>query len=155
MFYLSPLIRENGNADSEFFDSMAPPNMPSTLRQESKQTDDSPNSQTSGPFARLLSCLDRRPSREHSIGSSFFGDTDSTNTEDIQGLTRETSNDWQAHGLGISQVPIGTYFRILDSLICIFFESQNMFDSLTGGPCLTAQRLTEDGNTDSGTIDRN
>ena len=85
--------------------SMIPPNMPSALRRESKQAEDSPSSQSSGPFARLLNGLDRRPSREHSIGSSFFGDTDSTNTEDIPGLTRETSHDWQAHGLGISQAP--------------------------------------------------
>ena len=79
--------------------SMPPPSMPSALRQESKHTEDSPNSVTSGPFARLLGNLDRRPSREHSIGSSWFGDTDSTNTEDIPGMTRETSNDWHAHGL--------------------------------------------------------
>lgn len=85
--------------------SMPPPKAPSTLRHESKHTEDSPSSQSSGPFARLLETLDRRPSREHSIGSSFFGDTDSTNTEDIPRRTRETSNDWQNHGLGISQGP--------------------------------------------------
>lgn len=86
--------------------SMPPPKVPSTLRLETKHTEDSPSSQSSGPFARLLGTLDRGPSREHSIGSSFFGDTDSTNTEDIPGLTRESSSDWQNHGLGISQGPL-------------------------------------------------
>lgn len=84
---------------------MPPPKVPSTLRQESKHMEDSPSSQSSGPFARLIGTLDRRPSRQHSIGSSFFGDTDSTNTEDIPGLTRETSSEWQTHGLGISHEP--------------------------------------------------
>lgn len=78
---------------------------PSSLRQESKHVEDSPNSQTSGPFARLIGGLNGRPSREHSIGSSFFGDTDSTSTEDIPGLMPESSNEWQHHGLGISQGP--------------------------------------------------
>ena len=80
-------------------------NPPSSLRQESKNTEDSPSSQSSGPFARLTGGLDRRPSREHSIGSSFFGDTDSTNTEDIPAIMRESSNEWQNRGLGISQGP--------------------------------------------------
>lgn len=78
-------------------------NPPSSLRQESKHNDDSPSSQSSGPFARLIGA--GRPSREHSIGSSFYGDTDSTNTEDTSALMRDTSNDWQNHGLGISQGP--------------------------------------------------
>lgn len=78
---------------------------PSSLRQESKRTEDSPSSQSSGPFARLIGGINGRPSREHSIGSSFFGDTDSTNTEDIPAIMREPSNEWQNHGLGISQDP--------------------------------------------------
>lgn len=73
-------------------------NPPSALRQESKTVEDSPSSQSSGPFARLIGS---RPSREHSIGSSFFGDTDSTNTEDIPAIMREPSNEWQNQGLGI------------------------------------------------------
>ena len=78
---------------------------PSSLRQESKNTDDSPSSQSSGPFARFVGGIKGRPSREHSIGSSFFGDTDSTNTEDTPAITRESTNEWQNHGLGISQAP--------------------------------------------------
>lgn len=74
------------------------PKPPSALRQESKHAEDSPSSQSSGPFARLIGS---RPSREHSIGSSFFGDTDSTNTEDIPAIIREPSNEWHNHGLGI------------------------------------------------------
>lgn len=78
-------------------------NPPSSLRQESKNTGDSPSSQSSGPFARLIGGIVQRPSREHSIGSSFFGDTDSTNTEDLPVILSESSNEWQNHGLGISQ----------------------------------------------------
>ena len=76
--------------------------IPSGLRQESRQVEDSPSSQSSGPFAST-SALYRRSSREHSISSSFFGDTDSTNTEDIPVIIGRPSNDWPSNnGLGIS-----------------------------------------------------
>ena len=74
---------------------------PSGLRKESRHVEDSPSSQSSGPFAQGLY---RRPSREHSIGSSFFGDTDSTNTDDIPVVIGRPSDDWPAStGLGISE----------------------------------------------------
>lgn len=79
---------------------------PSGLRQESRHTEDSPSSQSSGPFAPLPGPY-RRSSREHSIGSSsFFGDTDSTNTEDAPMIVGRQSQDWPANnGLGISEDP--------------------------------------------------
>lgn len=76
--------------------------IPSGLRQESHQTEDSPSSQSSGPFAHIPGSLYRVNSREHSIGSSFFGDTDSTNTEDIPVIIGRQSDDWSTNGLGIS-----------------------------------------------------
>ena len=72
---------------------------PSGLRQESRHAEDSPSSQSSGPFAQNLVY---RNSRQHSIGSSFFGDTDSTNTEDVPVIVARQSNEWQEGGLGIT-----------------------------------------------------
>ena len=74
-------------------------NVPSGLRQESIHTEDSPSSQSSGPFAQNLTY---RNSRQHSIGSSLFGDTDSNNTEDVPVIVGRQSNDWQNNGLCIS-----------------------------------------------------
>ncbi|KAL8865872.1 MAG: hypothetical protein Q9174_006645 [Haloplaca sp. 1 TL-2023] len=73
---------------------------PSNLRQESRHAEDSPSSQSSGPFTQNLVY---RNSRQHSIGSSFFGDTDSTNTEDIPVIVSGSkSQEWQEGGLGIT-----------------------------------------------------
>lgn len=80
--------------------------IPSGLRQESRHNEDSPSSQSSGPFGQRPG-LYQRPSREHSIGSSFFGDTDSTNTEDIPVIVGRQSDDWASNnGLGISEADL-------------------------------------------------
>ena len=79
-------------------------NMPSGLRQESRHTEDSPSSQSSGPFTRIPGSY-KPTSREHSIGSSFFGDTDSTNTEDQSVIVGRPSDDWHDNALGISEEP--------------------------------------------------
>jgi len=77
--------------------------IPSGLRQESRHFEDSPSSQSSGPFAHMPS-LCKQSSREHSLGSSLFGDTDSTNTEDIPVIISGQSDDWASiSGLGISE----------------------------------------------------
>ena len=77
--------------------------IPSGLRKESRHVEDSPSSQSSGPFTHVGG-LYKQPSREHSIGSSFFGDTDSTNTEDIPLVIGRPSDDWPSStGLGISE----------------------------------------------------
>ena len=81
-------------------------NVPSNLRKESHHVEDSPSSQSSGPFAHGSGSLYRVSSREHSIGSSFFGDTDSTNTEDV--TISQHSQDWLANGLGISEESLPT-----------------------------------------------
>ncbi|KAI4190256.1 MAG: hypothetical protein LQ346_004960 [Caloplaca aetnensis] len=75
---------------------------PSGLRQESRHAEDSPSSQSSGPFTQNLVY---RNSRQHSIGSSFFGDTDSTNTEDNIPVivSGSKAHEWQeGGGLGIT-----------------------------------------------------
>ena len=75
----------------------------SGLRRESRRSEDSPSSQSSGPFSQVPG-LRKRSSREHSIGSSFFGDTDSTNTEDIPLIVGRQSDEWTPNkGLGISE----------------------------------------------------
>ena len=79
--------------------------IPSNLRRESRQAEDSPSSQSSGPFTHLPG-LYKSSSREHSIGSSFYGDTDSTNTEDIPVIIGRQSDDWAPNNaLGISEDP--------------------------------------------------
>ncbi|KAL8951124.1 MAG: hypothetical protein Q9222_002868 [Ikaeria aurantiellina] len=77
---------------------------PSGLRQESRHAEDSPSSQSSGPFTQNLVY---RNSRQHSIGSSFFGDTDSTNTEDNPVIVSGKGHEWQegVGGLGITSPP--------------------------------------------------
>ncbi|KAL8780999.1 MAG: hypothetical protein Q9194_000601 [Teloschistes cf. exilis] len=72
---------------------------PSGLRQESRHAEDSPSSMSSGPFAQSMVYGN---SRQHSIGSSFFGDTDSTNTEDIPVIVSGKPQEWQEGGLGIT-----------------------------------------------------
>ncbi|KAL9021250.1 MAG: hypothetical protein Q9185_001534 [Variospora sp. 1 TL-2023] len=75
---------------------------PSGLRQESRHAEDSPTSQSSGPFTQNMIY---RNSRQHSIGSSFFGDTDSTNTEDNIPVivSGGKPHEWQeGGGLGIT-----------------------------------------------------
>ena len=86
----------------------------SSLRQESRQSkDDSPSSQSSGPFSHVPG-LYNPASREHSIGSSFFGDTDSANTDDssradIPVIIGRQSDDWAPNnGLGITEDPSST-----------------------------------------------
>ena len=92
---------------------MAAQAVPSGLRQEARQAEDSPSSQTSGPFTHLPS-LYKSSSREHSIGSSFFGDTDSTNTEDIPVIVGRQSDDWApSNALGISEDLPGTFDKNL------------------------------------------
>lgn len=95
---------------------------PSSLRQESRQQkDDSPSSQSSGPFSHIPG-LYNHPSREHSIGSSFFGDTDSTNTDDnnnnridIPVILGRQSDDWVPNNaLGITEDPATTSATFID-----------------------------------------
>lgn len=77
--------------------------IPSGLRQESRHVEDSPSSQSSGPFTHVPG-LYKGSSREHSIGSSFYGDTDSNNTEDVPVIIGRQSDDWASNGgLGISE----------------------------------------------------
>lgn len=90
--------------------------VPSGLRQESHHTEDSPSSQSSGPFAHRSGSIFRASSREHSIGSSsIFGDTDSTNTEDLPSITGKPADAWPPFGLGISEAkPISQNFTPQD-----------------------------------------
>jgi serine/threonine-protein kinase RIM15 len=82
---------------------------PSGLRQESTRQEDSPTSNSSG-FAAVPSGSYRGSSREDSISSSFFGDTESRAGEDVPVIiARHNADDWRERdiaramsGLGIS-----------------------------------------------------
>ena len=78
---------------------------PSGLRQESHPSEDSPSSQSSGPFARMPGISYRAPSREESVGSSsFYGDMDSTMSDGAVIISQQ-SDEWSGHGLGITEEP--------------------------------------------------
>lgn len=73
---------------------------PSGLRQESLRLDDSPTSGSSG-YANMPAGSFRGSSREDSISSSMFGDSESVVVEDVPvGLHRQGTGDWVDKGLG-------------------------------------------------------
>jgi serine/threonine-protein kinase RIM15 len=76
--------------------------MPSGLRQESLRLDDSPTSGSSG-YAQMPGSSFRGSSREDSITSSLFGDSESIMTDDVPVIiSRKTTGDWDETGLGIT-----------------------------------------------------
>lgn len=76
---------------------------PSGLRQESHFSEDSPSSQSSGPFARMLGISYQASSHEDSIGSSsFFGDMESMASDGGHVIISQQSDDWSNSGLGIN-----------------------------------------------------
>lgn len=76
---------------------------PSSLRQESLKLEDSPTSGTSSAgFANRTGSSFRGSSREDSISSSLFGDSESASADDIPVvISRKATGDWEDHGLGI------------------------------------------------------
>jgi serine/threonine-protein kinase RIM15 len=90
------------------------PTIPSSLRQESAQHEDSPTSNSSG-FPPMPSGSYHGSSREDSISSSFFGDLE-TRTEDVPvAIQKHGPDDWRDRdrdlvrmigGLGISEDPL-------------------------------------------------
>lgn len=79
---------------------------PSGLRQESLRLEDSPTSGTSGSsgYAHMPGSSFRGSSREDSISSSLFGDSESYMNDDVPVvISRKATGDWDdASGLGIS-----------------------------------------------------
>ncbi|KAG8159448.1 hypothetical protein KVR01_011109 [Diaporthe batatas] len=76
--------------------------IPSSLRQESLRLEDSPTSGTSSGFANRPGSSFRGSSRDDSISSSLFGDSESISTDDIPVvISRKATGDWTEHGLGI------------------------------------------------------
>lgn len=76
---------------------------PSSLRQESLKLESSPTSGTSSAgFANRTGSSFRGSSREDSISSSLFGDSESASADDIPVvISRKATGDWEDHGLGI------------------------------------------------------
>ncbi|PSR82198.1 hypothetical protein BD289DRAFT_488560 [Coniella lustricola] len=77
---------------------------PSNLRQESLKLEDSPTSGTSSSagFATRTGSSFRGSSREDSISSSLFGDSESVSADELGVLlSRKATNDWEDGGLGI------------------------------------------------------
>ena len=87
------------------YEPQIPQSIPSGLRQEYHQAEDSPSSQSSGPFARMPGTSYRPASREDSIGSSFYGDAESTTTDGGPVIISQQGDDWPADGLGITEEP--------------------------------------------------
>lgn len=76
---------------------------PSGLRQQSLRLEDSPTSGSSGFAHRPLSSSFRGSSREDSISSSLFGDSESVSTDDVPIVVgRKATEDWDEGGLCIS-----------------------------------------------------
>ncbi|MCJ1295407.1 rim15, signal transduction response regulator [Xylographa carneopallida] len=76
---------------------------PSNLRQESHPSEDSPSSQSSGPFAQMPGVSYRASSREDSIGSSsFYGDMESTQSDGGPVIISQQGDEWSGNGLGIT-----------------------------------------------------
>ncbi|KAF7852763.1 hypothetical protein EAF04_010882 [Stromatinia cepivora] len=74
---------------------------PSGLRQESIRLEDSPTSASSG-YANMPAGSFRGSSREDSISSSLFGDTEAFPTDDLPVvINRRPTGDWDETGLGI------------------------------------------------------
>lgn len=76
---------------------------PSNLRQESLKLEDSPTSGTSSAgFANRTGSSFRGSSREDSISSSLFGDSESVSADEIPVVVSgEATNEWVDQGLGI------------------------------------------------------
>lgn len=75
---------------------------PSSLRQESLKLEDSPTSGTSSGFANRTGSSFRGSSREDSISSSLFGDSESASADDIPVvISRKATGEWEDHGLGV------------------------------------------------------
>lgn len=75
--------------------------MPSMLRKTSHPMEDSPTSSSSLFAGRLGTAM--MSSREDSISSSLFGDSESVTTDDIPVvISRKATNEWDEGGLGIS-----------------------------------------------------
>jgi serine/threonine-protein kinase RIM15 len=76
---------------------------PSGLRQESTRLEDSPTSGSSG-YAHMPGSSFRGSSREDSISSSLFGDSESFMNDDVPVvISRKATGDWdESSGLGIS-----------------------------------------------------
>ncbi|ROW05891.1 hypothetical protein VPNG_08012 [Cytospora leucostoma] len=80
--------------------------IPSNLRQESLRLEDSPTSGTSSGFANRPGSSFRGSSREDSVSSSLFGDSESMSADDIPVvISRKATGDWSEHGLGIEVPP--------------------------------------------------
>jgi serine/threonine-protein kinase RIM15 len=77
--------------------------IPSGLRQASSRFDDSPTSSSSLFAGRPGSSL-VTSSREDSISSSLFGDSESVSTDDVPVvISRKANSDWDEGGLGIRE----------------------------------------------------
>jgi serine/threonine-protein kinase RIM15 len=78
---------------------------PSGLRQESIRQEDSPTSGSSGSYAHMPGSSFRGSSREDSISSSIFGDSESLTNDDVHVIiSRKATGDWDENGgLGIHE----------------------------------------------------
>ena len=85
--------------------SLSIPNpIPSGLRQSSSRAGDSPTTSFSSVFAGRPGSSLITSSREDSISSSLFGDSESASLDDIPVvISRKATDDWEEGGLGIRE----------------------------------------------------
>lgn len=80
--------------------------MPISVRKANARIEDSPTS-TSSMFAQRLGSA-MIPSRDESMSSSLFGDSESVTTDEIPVvISRKATNEWDEGGLGITTDPDG------------------------------------------------
>lgn len=78
--------------------------MPISIRKANARVEDSPTSTSSLFATRLGSAM--IPSREDSLSSSLFGDSESVTTDEIPVvISRKATNEWDEGGLGITTDP--------------------------------------------------
>ncbi|KAI0136552.1 hypothetical protein BJ170DRAFT_16825 [Xylariales sp. AK1849] len=88
--------------------STAATSVPSGLRHEGTRTDDSPTSGSSGYARRPGSSSFRGSSREDSISSSLFGDSESATTDEIPlVISRKATGDWDELGISQDEILLG------------------------------------------------
>lgn len=84
--------------------SVAPAPVPLNLRKLQPRSDDSPTSSISAFAGRQGSAM--MSSREDSMSSSVFGDSESIMTDDLPVISRKPTGDWEEGGLGIAEADI-------------------------------------------------
>lgn len=133
---------------------------PSGLRQESMRLEDSPTSASSGGFANMPGSSFRGSSREDSMSSSLFGDSESLMNDDHVVINRKSNEDWEEHnGLGIhGESPFESRNALKPIIPRLIHEESapaRMMHTLHSGKVPTRQRSSEKMQAKRASIEKN